>query len=37
MKLSEDTGIAKMQKEIYGFIDINPETDKNPTKEKFLK
>jgi len=37
MKLSEDTSIAKMQKEIYGFVDINPETNKNPTKEKFLK
>ncbi len=37
IKLSENTNIAKMQKEIYDFVDINPETDKNPTKEKFLK
>ena len=36
-KLSEDTGIAKMQWEIYSFVDINPETDRNPTKDKFIK
>ena len=26
-----------MQKEIYIFVDINPETDRNGTKEKFIK
>ena len=36
-KLSEDTNIAKMQWEIYSFVDINPETDRNPTKDKFIK
>ncbi len=36
-KLSEDTDIAKMQWEIYSFVDINPETDRNPTKDKFIK
>jgi hypothetical protein len=35
--LKEDTDIAKMQKEIYTFVDINPDTDRNSTKNKFLK
>lgn len=37
IKLSEDEWVAKMQKEIYTFVDINPETDRNGTKEKFIK
>lgn len=37
IKLSEDSSIAKMQKEIYSFVDINPDTDRNGTKEKFIK
>jgi hypothetical protein len=35
--LKEDTDIAKMQKEIYNFVDINADTDRNSTKNKFLK
>lgn len=26
-----------MQKEIYAFVDIDPETNRNGTKEKFIK
>lgn len=26
-----------MQKEIYSFVDIQPDTDRNGTKEKFIK
>ncbi len=37
IKLSEDEWVAKMQKEIYAFVDIHPETDRNGTKEKFIK
>lgn len=37
IKLSEDTWVAKMQKEIYAYVDIHPETDRNGTKEKFIK
>lgn len=35
--LKEDTGIAEMQKQIYSFAEINPDTDRNSTKNKFLK
>jgi len=35
--LKEDTDIAKMQKEIYSFAEINPDTDRNSTKNKFIK
>ena len=37
VKLSEESGVAKMQKEIYSFVDIHPDTDRNGTKEKFIK
>ncbi len=37
VKLSEESGVAKMQKEIYSFVDIQPDTDRNGTKEKFIK
>lgn len=37
IKLSENEWVAKMQKEIYAFVDIHPETDRNGTKEKFIK
>lgn len=35
--LKEDTSIATMQKEIYSFVEINPDTDRNSTKNKFIK
>ncbi len=35
--LKEDTDIATMQKEIYSFAEINPDTDRNSTKNKFIK
>jgi hypothetical protein len=33
----EERSIAKLQSEIYGFVGINPDTERNPMKEKFLK
>ena len=35
--LAEDASIASMQKEIYSFVDINPDTDRNSSKNKFIK
>lgn len=35
--LKEDTNIASMQKEIYSLAEINPDTDRNSTKNKFIK
>lgn len=35
--LKDDVSIASMQKEIYSFAEINPDTDRNSTKNKFIK
>jgi hypothetical protein len=35
--LSEDTSVATLQREIYAFVDLHEHTERNGTREKFIK